>query len=158
MPPILRSLTDSPYHHRIDEVIEAARAVRLRAWARYSRFKVGAALLTYQGQEIFVGTNVESADYDVTHAEESAISAFVTSGTMMVRPPVLIVAVGSVEPHMKEAPFVMPCGKCREKIFEWIRGDSQSDVDVIVPEPTTGKPMLCSIRELLPMPFFDASL
>lgn len=86
--------------------------------------------------------------YDVTHAEESAFSAMCASGSVA---PVMIVAVGSVGPD-RLAPVIPPCGKCRQKIFEWIRG-SDRDIDVIVTDPDDGTLMLCSIRELLPLSF-----
>jgi len=151
MPPILRSLTDSPYAADVERLIEAARTVRPRAWAKYSGFNVGAAILTYRSQEIFAGANVEGVDYDVTHAEESAFSAYVASGTIMA--PVMIVAVGAPADFQGPAPIIPPCGKCRQKIYEWVRKRDQSDIDVIVRDPLSGEPRLCSIRELLPLSF-----
>ncbi len=154
MPPILRSLDDSPYAADVSRLIEAAHAVRDRAWAKYSNFKVGAAVLTYGVREVFVGTNVEAADYDGTHAEESAFSSYVASGSIAA--PVMIVAVGAFVDAEGTAPIVSPCGKCRQKIYEWILrkgATAQTDLDVVVLDPADGQPKLCSIRELLPLSF-----
>ena len=148
MPPLLRPLDDTPYAVDVPRLIEAARTVRGCAWARYSRFKVGAAILTYRGQEIFSGVNVEGVDYDVTHAEESAFSAYVASGTIVA--PVMIVAVGGHE--LDAGKVISPCGKCRQKIIEWVLRRDQSDIDVIVAD-RDGQLKLCSIRELLPLSF-----
>lgn len=151
MPPILRDLADSRYHDRLLELIEEARAARKRAYARYSGFLVGAAVLADNGR-IFAGVNVEGVDYDVTHAEESAISAmrFGTSAR-----PVAIVAVGAKSDAVRpmDAPVVSPCGKCRQKIYEWILGAPDADIDVIVADPMSGLPRVCSIREILPLSF-----
>lgn len=150
MPPILRQLSDSRYPESIQELIGEARSARSRAYARYSGFLVGAAVLTDNGR-MFAGVNVEGVDYDVTHAEESALSAM-RFGTSAL--PSLVVAVGAkldaVRPQ--DAPVVEPCGKCRQKIYEWIRGTDR-DIDVIITDPADGQLKLCSIRELLPLSF-----
>ena len=62
------------YHAaQFDELISAALQVRLQAYAPYSRYQVGAAILT-ERLKIYSGCNVEAADYDGTHAEESALA------------------------------------------------------------------------------------
>jgi len=68
------------YHAaQFDELIRAALQVRLQAYAPYSRYQVGAAILT-ERLKIYSGCNVEAADYDGTHAEESALAAMVAAG------------------------------------------------------------------------------
>ncbi len=122
----------------------------MRAYERYSGFAVGAAVMTRNGR-IFTGVNVEGVDYDVTHAEESAISAMRLATS---EPPSMIVAVGGkADVRPEDAPIIPPCGKCRQKIYEWIIGDPQADIDVIVRNPETGEIVFCSIRELLPLSF-----
>jgi len=82
------------------------------AYARYSNFKVGAALLTSKG-EIFAGCNVENASYSVTNcAERTAIfSAITQSG-----PKLNIRAIAVVNDH--DVPC-SPCGACRQVIYEF---------------------------------------
>lgn len=82
------------------------------AYAPYSKFRVGAALLSSKGQ-IFTGCNVENASYGMTNcAERSAIfSAITHSG-----PKLEIRAIAIVNDH--NAPC-SPCGACRQVIYEF---------------------------------------
>ncbi|HTR45918.1 MAG TPA: cytidine deaminase [Verrucomicrobiae bacterium] len=95
-----------------DKLIKAARAAMKNAYAPYSQFKVGAALVTDDGQ-VFVGCNVENASYGVTNcAERTAIfSAVAQAG-----PKMQISAIAIVNDH--EAPC-SPCGACRQVIYEF---------------------------------------
>lgn len=98
----------------IRELIKRACIAQANAYAPYSKFMVGAALLTKNGA-IYVGCNVECADYDGTHAEESALAAMVTAGE---RWPIAIVIVGALEECTPT--IIMPCGKCRQKLYEFV--------------------------------------
>src|SRR5258707_9694202 len=92
-----------------DLMLAAARA-RQRAVAPYSRFKVGAALLT-KGGEIVVGANVESASYGLTCcAERVALFNALTAGKKD------FVAIAVVA-RMKGG--AMPCGACRQLLAEY---------------------------------------
>jgi cytidine deaminase len=95
-----------------EQLIEAARQALLRAYAPYSNFYVGAAVLTDQGQ-IFTGCNVENASYGLTIcAERAAIFTAVqkTHGKLVLR----AVAVA----NRAQAPC-SPCGACRQVIAEF---------------------------------------
>src|SRR5882724_10500453 len=93
-----------------DDLIAAAAKARQRAVAPYSRFKVGAALLT-KGGEIIVGANVESASYGLTCcAERIALFKALTGGKKD------FVAVAVVA-RCDEGP--MPCGACRQLLREY---------------------------------------
>lgn len=95
---------------REGELLAAARAVRERAYAPYSRFKVGAALLDEQGR-IHVGCNVENAAYPQgVCAEAGALSALVAAGGTRV------VAAAVVGPGPMPT---TPCGGCRQKLREF---------------------------------------
>lgn len=94
-------------------LIAAARDVRDRAYAPYSRFKVGSAVLaaTPKGTEIFAGCNVENASFGLTIcAERNAVFQAVASGARS------IIAVSVVT----DAPVpTMPCGACRQVLREF---------------------------------------
>lgn len=94
----------------VHKLIRAAARARAGAVAPYSRFKVGAALLTRRGK-IITGANVESASYGLTCcAERVALFRAVTSGFRD------FVAVGVVA----AAPGgPMPCGACRQLLAEY---------------------------------------
>jgi cytidine deaminase len=97
-----------------DVLIAAARAVRERAHAPYSRFAVGAAVLDEHGR-IHVGCNVENAAYPQGWcAETSALAAMVSAGGKKL----MAVAVCGVA-----AEPVTPCGGCRQKLREFAAGD-----------------------------------
>jgi cytidine deaminase len=96
-----------------DSLLSAARQALSRAYARYSNFRVGAAVLTEQG-EIFSGCNVENASYGLTIcAERSAIFTAVQS----TKAPKLIIRAVAVV-NGDDVPC-SPCGACRQVIFEF---------------------------------------
>ena len=93
-----------------EALFAAARAVRERAYAPYSKFAVGAAVLDEQGR-VHAGCNVENAAYPQGWcAEASAIAAMVAAGGTQVC--AVVVCAVSTEP-------VTPCGGCRQKLREF---------------------------------------
>jgi cytidine deaminase len=91
-------------------LLDTAAAARERAYAPYSNFRVGAALLAADGR-IFVGANVENAAYGSTIcAERVALPAAVIQG---VREFVALAVVGD-----GDGPCT-PCGACRQVLFEF---------------------------------------
>lgn len=94
----------------IEQLFDAARAAQSRAYAPYSRFKVGAAILSPSGA-VYRACNVENAAYPVgTCAEAGAISAMVGAGERVIAA-VLVFGEGQ---HL-----VTPCGGCRQRIREF---------------------------------------
>ncbi len=94
----------------IDALFDAARAAQAKAHAPYSRFSVGAAILSSSGR-LFAGCNVENAAYPVgTCAEAGAIAAMVAAGERRIAA-VLVCGDG--------AALVTPCGACRQRIREF---------------------------------------
>ncbi|MGO4707212.1 cytidine deaminase [Microvirga sp. 2MCAF38] len=107
----------------LDSLFEAAKIVQAKAYAPYSRFKVGAAILTPSGK-VFVGCNVENAAYPVgSCAEAGAISAMLAGGENRIA---AIVVMGEGE-HL-----VTPCGGCRQRIREF--ASPETPIHVAGPE------------------------
>src|SRR5262245_21876988 len=96
-----------------ESLLQAARQALQRAYARYSNFQVGAALLTEQG-EVFTGCNVENASYGLTNCAER--SAIFTAVQNTKAPKLKIRAVAVVNGN--DVPC-SPCGACRQVIAEF---------------------------------------
>ncbi|MEP5728280.1 MAG: cytidine deaminase [Sulfitobacter sp.] len=123
---------------------EQAIAVRLNAYAPYSKFQVGAALRAVSGA-VYVGCNVENAAYpEGTCAEAGAIAAMIAAGDTVLEE--IYVVAGSAAP-------VPPCGGCRQKLAEF------GARDVVVTLATTGgDEQTMTLAELLPGAFDAAFL
>ncbi len=125
-------------------LVDAARAARERAYAPYSRFQVGAALLDEQGR-IHAGCNVENAAYPQGQcAEATAIGHLVLAGGLRI----LAVAVVGVA-----ADPVTPCGGCRQRLREFAADGAPvwvADLQVVRARYTLG--------QLLPASFGPAHL
>ena len=113
----------------------AAREVIVNCYAPYSRFKVGAALLTDQN-DIVTGVNVENASYGLTNcAERSAIFAAVSRGAKAIR--AVVVFTPTTAP-------TSPCGACRQVLSEF--GLAYPVRSICLGEER----LECTIGELLP--------
>ena len=122
----------------VERLVAAARAVRERAYAPYSGFAVGAAILTGAG-DIIVGCNVENASYGATLcAERVALGNAVAAGHRDVR------AIAVVTDAPEPAP---PCGICRQSLAEF-----HPDVPVIMAN-LQGKRRVVTLSQLLPGAF-----
>jgi cytidine deaminase len=99
-------------HTTLVKLIDAAKAVRARAYAPYSKYRVGAAILTKSGK-IFAGCNVENASYGSTIcAERGAVMQMVAAGEREILACAVVTAgrrAGS------------PCGICRQVLAEFAR-------------------------------------
>jgi cytidine deaminase len=99
----------------IEPLLRAARAAQQQAYAPYSKFHVGAAVLDEQGR-IHAGCNVENAAYPQgVCAEAGALSAMVLAGGRHVA---ALAVVGDGDA------LVTPCGGCRQKLREFAAGDT----------------------------------
>jgi len=122
-----------------DELMNHARAVAAKAYAPYSRFQVGCALVTAEGG-LYTGCNVENASYGLTIcAERNAIfHAVAQEGQGMRIASLAVIALGHEFP---------PCGACRQVIAEF--GAPQLPVSFLQNGFLTTK----TLAELLPATF-----
>ena len=95
-------------------LVQQAVAVREKAYAPFSHYKCGAALLDIRNR-IHVGCNIETIDFTLTtHAEMDAINGMIKSGVFKLK--TLACAVQSSNG------YALPCGLCRQKIREFSAG------------------------------------
>jgi len=141
-----------------DELVEKAREAALRAYAPYSRFSVGCAVESVDG-EIAVGANMENACYRLgICAEISALTA-ARQAFGLDRVARIAVAgghIGAAGTLAGQAP-VTPCGGCRQAICE-AADLSGLDVEVISANGDGTETIVSTIRTLLPHGFGPASL
>jgi cytidine deaminase len=121
---------------RRDELIAAACEARERAYAPYSHYPVGAALLAEDGR-VFTGVNVENASYGLTNcAERSAVFSAVSAGARRF----LALAVCTEN-------GVAPCGACRQVLSEF-------SADLLIWTcDAAGVAHACTLTRLLPDQF-----
>lgn len=134
---------------KLFELLSAAGSIRENAYAPYSNYKVGAALLTKQG-EIFTGVNNEFATYSETgHAEGNAIANAICSGAANDNR-TFIKALAVVHEGGSESG---PCGRCRQCIKE-----HADNALIIVSDSKLEKPWTTSLQELFPNAFGPTDL
>ncbi len=128
-------------HHLL---LEKAKEARENAYAPYSQFKVGAALLTDEGK-IVTGCNIENASYGLTNcAERTAIFKLVSEGKTGIR----MIAVMADTPRP-----VPPCGMCRQVMAEFCPPDTK-----VILGNLKGESKETSVGELLPFSFTKEDL
>lgn len=127
------------------DLIAAAIAAREHAHAPYSHFRVGAALLTTDGQ-VFSGCNVENATYGLTVcAERVAVFSAIAAG---IKPrQFTAIAICADTDHLTP-----PCGACRQILWEFC-----GDIPVILTNLQGGQETY-PLAALFPKGFDDASL
>ena len=101
-----------------EQLLAAARAAAEHAWAPYSHFRVGAAVVveTPEGPRVITGANIENASYGLTLcAERAALASACQLGPTGERPRVTAVAITGLDAQPGEC---MPCGACRQWLAE----------------------------------------
>ncbi|WP_442871307.1 cytidine deaminase [Anaerotignum sp.] len=120
------------------ELVLLAKEAMEKAYAPYSKFKVGAALLAKNG-EVFLGCNVENASYGATIcAERTAITKAISEGVKEFEKIAIVASSGD---------YAAPCGICRQVLYEFL-----PDGEVILDSDHEGMKVM-SLKELLPMGF-----
>ena len=124
------------------ELIEAARKYREFSYSPYSKFAVGAAVLTRSGK-VYGGCNIENASYGITNcAERTAIFRAVSEGERE------IVALAIVADSKRPVP---PCGACRQVIAEF-------KIPHIIMANLDDQIQTATCEELLPGAFSDEDM
>ncbi|WP_312070812.1 cytidine deaminase [Anaerotignum propionicum] len=120
------------------ELVLLAKKAMEKAYAPYSEFKVGAALLAKNG-DIFLGCNVENASYGATIcAERTAITKAISEGVKEFEKIAIVASSGD---------YAAPCGICRQVLFEFL-----PEGEVILDSDSEGMKVM-KLKELLPMGF-----
>jgi cytidine deaminase len=130
-------------------LIRAAFAARAFAYAPYSHFQVGAALLGSNGK-VYTGCNIENAGYTPTNcAERTALFKAVSEGTRKFE---AIAIVGSLDGR-KNTAVTGPCGVCRQALYEF----SGSDLRIIMAKSEDDF-IVRTLGELFPLGFGPKNL
>lgn len=125
-----------------ETLLKMAYEVAERAYAPYSKFKVGAALLTEDGK-VFTGCNVECASFGGTNcAERTAIFKAISEGYNK------FTTIAVVSQGQK---FTYPCGICRQVLNEFA-----PDIDIVLDDHGTVK--VINLKEMLPYSFGPTDL
>ena len=125
----------------IQKLYDAAYKARLNSYSPYSKFKVGAAILLYNGN-IVVGTNVENASYGLANcAERSALFAAITQGSTKEDIKAMLIVADTDAP-------CSPCGACRQVISELMNRDA----DIVLTNLKNDIKEL-KVKDLLPFSF-----
>lgn len=131
---------------QLDALLDAARRARAQAYAPYSRYQVGAAILAEDGR-IFQGANMENSAYPTCLcAEHNALGTAVSSGARGFR---AVAVVTELDAHGRPG---SPCGQCRQALSEF-----GLDWVVLLAGPS-GPPVRTTLRELLPHAFSGEQL
>ena len=121
----------------IEDALHRAREARDRAYAPYSGFRVGAAIIA--GGRVFTGQNIENASYPVSVcAERNAVARMIDEGEHRID--AVAVVTGADEP-------TPPCGACRQVLWEFGREA------LVVAETTSGRRATWALEDLLPSAF-----
>lgn len=129
---------------KVEQLIEEAKKAREQAYAPYSQFPVGAALLTKDGQ-VFHGCNIENAAYSMCNcAERTAVFQAYAQGARQFE--MLAVVADTKRP-------VPPCGACRQVLSELCNREM-----IVILTNLTGQKTLTTVGELLPGAFSSEDL
>lgn len=125
-------------------LIDAALAAKENAYAPYSNFHVGAALLSNNGT-VFTGSNIENASYSATNCAER--TAFFTAIAQGIREFEAIAIVSDSKD------FIAPCGVCRQVMIEFCSPDF-----IVLMCKADGTCKKLTLADLMPCAFDQASL
>ena len=121
------------------ELVEAAKQAREQAYAPYSKFRVGAALLTNK-HRIFTGCNIENVSYSATNcAERTALFKAISEGEKEFEAMAVI---------SDKQDYISPCGVCRQVMVEFCKPDF-----LVLMCKSNGEYKMMTLAELMPEMF-----
>jgi cytidine deaminase len=122
-----------------DELVRLAHEAKQKAYAPYSNFRVGAALITESGK-LFMGSNIENASFGATNcAERTAVFKAVSEGEHSIKS----IAIAS-----ESEDYIYPCGICRQVLSEFGQKDTK-----IICSNKKGDYTVFTLDEMLPNAF-----
>lgn len=135
----MKKITIDKLSHSEQILVKMAQVMRANAYAPYSKYKVGAAVMA-ENTKIYGGCNVETVTLSqTTHAERNAINAMVADGQRKILALCCVAKNGGI-----------PCAECRQLIWEFSGGDPNVK---IIGVDLKGNIILTTIGELYPQPF-----
>lgn len=138
--PLSISVTGETVQSLIKEAVE----VRKKAYVPYSKFAVGAAILT-EDSKVYAGCNIENAALAPTIcAERTALCKAVSDGYINFK-------MVTVVAHQQY--FTAPCGFCRQSLSEFVSSDG--DTDIFLSRPTMDQVLCTKLSKLLPISFIS---
>jgi len=140
-----------------EQLIAAARAAALKAYAPYSHFHVGCAILSTDG-ELVTGANMENACYRLGVCAEQSGLAAAQQAFGLSRVAKIVVAGGAAgDGELEGSSVVTPCGGCRQAILEAAQLGSR-DVEIVCASGDGRQVETHRIGDLLPHGFGPANL
>jgi cytidine deaminase len=133
-------------------LLSEAREVGYRSYNKYSGFVVGAVVETFDGTR-FAGAFMENVSYGLTIcAEPAAILAANTAGHRDIA--TIAIVGGDPSDDQPTSPPCMPCGRCRQFIWE-VAALNRRDIEIYCSNLALEGVLLTTARELLPFAFGD---
>jgi cytidine deaminase len=152
--PYRKAMTGTNEANHATTLIAAAREAAANAWAPYSNFSVGAALLMSDGS-LVTGANVENASYGLSLCAETVAVAKASAAGRM-HEVVAVGIVGGMTGKQGVEP-ILPCGRCRQILNEAAQA-GRRDLAVYCSGLTGGPITEYTLSELLPHAFGPANL
>ena len=130
-----------------EDLISGAARARQCAYAPYSHFPVGAAVLAGSGK-VYTGVNVDNASFGLTIcAERSAVFSAVAAGEREIQAVAVVTSIGAA-----------PCGACRQVLSEFAPKPGGLRAVRVIMADSSGVSQACTLDELLPRAFNPSDL
>lgn len=128
----------------MQKLLRDAVEIRKRAYIPYSKFAVGAAILTEEDSKTYTGCNIENAALSPSIcAERAAVPRAVCDGYTKFK----VVAIVANQQNS----FTGPCGVCRQTLSEF--RSSTGDIEIYLAKPALDKVLCTTLSQLLPLSF-----